>query len=176
MIIREKEADSLKPKTFFTTLLVLVGLAAAITSAFFLGRLFPNFEQAPISGIPPLSRLDLPSQTMNGFTAQLESYYADASRLVFMVRVNSEKEDVFLDSVSIKEANGEVINAGYGIRPYLQPSTFMIDLVTAQPFSKDHLTGQLAFKITKPGDWTSLANFQFDLDIPVYPELTFNPR
>ena len=117
----------MKIKTFLTPLLVLLGLVAATTSTFFLGRLFLDFEQIPTSGLPPLSRLDLPSQSMNGFTAQLESYYADASRLVFVLRVNSEKSEYFLDSVSIKEAHGEEINAGYGVSSYLDPSTFMID-------------------------------------------------
>ena len=166
----------MKTKPFLSPLLVLLGLTAATISAFFFGRLFLHFEQVLAPGLPPLSHLELPPQTRNGFTAQLESYYADASRLVFVVRVNSEKKDVFLDSISIKEAHGQEINAGYGVSPYLDPSTFMIDFVTAQPLSEKHLNGQLAFKITKPGDWTSLADFQFDLDIPVYPELTFNPK
>jgi hypothetical protein len=174
--LRKKGTDSLKTKPFLIPFFILIGLAAAGTSAFLLGRLFLDFEQVPGLGLPPLSPLSLPSQTMNGFTAQLESYYADASRLVFVVHVNSEKEDVFLDSISIKEAHGEEINAGYGVSSYLDPSTFMIDFVTAQPFSEDHLNGQLAFKIVKPGDWTPLADFQFDLDIPVYPELTFHPK
>lgn len=166
----------MKTKPFLGVLLVLVGLAAATTGAFFLGRLFFNFEQVRTAGMPPLSPLDLPPQTINGFTAKLESYYADASRLVFVVRVNSAQAQVFIDSISLKEAHGEEINAGYGVSPYLEPSTFMIDFVTAQPLSIDHLNGQLAFNITKPGDWTPLADFQFDLDIPVHPELTFNPK
>jgi WD40 repeat protein len=166
----------LKPKTFLTPFLVLIGLVAATTSAYFLGNLFPDVVQVSTPGMPPLSPLDLPSQTMNGITAQLESYYADASRLVFVVRVNSEKGKYFLDSASIKEANGEEINAGYGVGPYLSPSTFMIDFVTAQPLAAEHLNGRLAFNITEPGDWTPLANFQFDLDIPVHPELTLNPE
>jgi WD40 repeat protein len=166
----------LKIKTLLTPLLVLAGLAAVATSSYFLGRLFLHFEQVPAPGLPPLSRLALPPQSMNGFTAQVESYYADASRLVFIVRVNSEKDEYLLDSASIKEAQGQEINAGYGVSPYLEPSTFMIDFVTAQPLSGDHLNGQLAIKITKPGDWTPLADFQFDLDIPVHPELTFDPR
>jgi hypothetical protein len=171
-----KGADPLKTKTFLTPFFVLLGLVATGTSAFFLGRLFFDFEQVQAPGMPPFSRLELPPQTMNGFTTQLESYYADASRLAFVVRVNSEQEEVFLNSISIKEKDGKEINAGYGVGPYLEPSTFMIDFFTAHPFSKDHLDGQLAFKISKPGELMPLADFQFDPDIPVYRELMFNPK
>lgn len=167
----------MKTKTFLTPLLVIVGLVAATISTFFVGRLFPKFENSPTPGLPPLSRLDLPSQTMNGFTAELESYYADANRMVFVVRVNSEEKEYFLNSVSIKEAGGGEINASYGVGPLFgDSSAFMIDFFTAQPLPGDHLNGQLAFNISKPGDWTPLANFEFDIDIPVYPDLKFDPK
>ena len=46
----------------------------------------------------------------------------------------------------------------------------MIDFFPLYPLTEEHLNGQLAFEITNPpGDWTHLADFQFDLDIPVYP-------
>ena len=93
----------MKIKSLLTSLLIVIGLAAATMGAFFLLRLFPGFGRVPAPGLPPLSRLDSPSQTMNGITAHLESYYADASRLVFVVRVSSEKEGYFLDSISIKQ-------------------------------------------------------------------------
>lgn len=167
----------MKTKPFLTPLLVLLGLVAAGTSAFFLGQLFPNFEQIPAPGMPPLSHLDLPPQTVNGYTGELESYYADANRLVFVVRVNSPAEENFLVNASLKEEQSGEINAGYGVGPYLKPSTFIIDFYTAQPLSGDHLNGQLDFKIMKPGEeWISLADFRFDLDIPVYPQLTINPK
>lgn len=50
----------------------------------------------------------------------------------------------------------------------------MIDFVTAQPLHEEHLDGQLAFAVTGPGDWTPLAYFQFDIDIPVQPELIYH--
>src|SRR5688572_3568681 len=115
MIVRRRRKTSMKTKSFLNSLLILFGLATATMGAFFLLRLFPGFGEVPAPDLPPLSRLDLPSQTMNGITAQLESYYADASRLVFVVRVNNEKEEYFLDSISIKGARGEEINAGYGL-------------------------------------------------------------
>ena len=77
-----KRADSLRTKPCLPPLLVVLGLAAATTSAW----------------MPALSCLDLPSQTKNGFTAQLESYYADTSRLVFVVRINSDQQDYLLDA------------------------------------------------------------------------------
>ena len=163
-------------KTLLTPFLVLLGLITATVSAFFLGGLFPEIEQVPALEMPPLSPLDLPLQTVNGFTAQIESYYADASRLVFVVRINSETSDFSLDSASIRTLEGTEINAGYGVSPYLIPSTYMIDFVTAQSLPEDHLDGQLAFRVTKPGDWTPLADFRFDLDIPVHPDIILEPK
>ncbi len=167
----------MKTKTYLSSLLILIGLAAAATGAFVLLRLFPDFGRAPTPGQPPLSHLDLPSQTVNGITARLESYYADATRLVFVVRVNGEGEGYFLDQVSLKDARGEELNAGYGLSPlYDDNSAFTIDFVTAQPLEVERLNGQFAFAVLAPGKTTPLASFQFDLNLPVYPELTFNPK
>ena len=41
-----------------------------------------------------------------------------------------------------KDAHGQAINAGYGVSPYLDPSTFIIDFVAAQSLAEEHLNGQ----------------------------------
>jgi hypothetical protein len=170
-----KGADSLKIKPFITPLFVLLGLAAATTGSFFLGRLFLNFEHVPASGTPPLSRLDLPTQTVNGITAKVESYYADASRLVFQVRITGGKEVV--DYVNLNDERGEIVNASTGYGPAPDPSLGQIDLTMETPLAGDHFRGQLEFSMSaQPGDMERIADFRFDLDIPIRPALTFDPE
>ena len=165
----------MKTKTFLTPLFVLIGLAAAGTSAFFLGRLFLDFEQAPTAWMPPLSRLDLPPQTVNGIKAQVESYYADASRLVFQVRITGGKG--FVDYVNLNDESGEFVNASTGFGPGPDPSLSQIDFNTETPLTGDHFKGQLELSMSaQPGDMERIADFRFDLDIPIHPALTFNPK
>ena len=165
----------MKIKPFITTLFVLLGLAAATTGSFFLGRLFLDFEHVPASGIPPLSRLDLPSQTVNGITAKVESYYADASRLVFQVRITGGRG--FVDYVNLYDERGEFVNASTGFGPAPDPSLSQVDFHTETPLPGDHFKGQLEVSLSaQPGEMDRIADFRFDLDIPIHPALTFHPE
>ena len=165
----------MKTKPFLTPLLVLLGLAGATTSAFFIGRLFLDFEQVVAPGLPPLSPLDLPSQTVNGITAQVESYYADASRLVFQVRITGGKG--FVEYVNLNDERGEFVNASTGSGPGPDPSLSQIDFITETPLPGDRFKGQLEFSISaQPGEMERIADFHFDLDIPIRPALTFDPK
>jgi hypothetical protein len=171
----------LKTKPFLTPFLVLLGMAAAITAAFFLGRLLPGAgpEQVSASGNPPFSPLNLPPQTVNGITVQVESYYADANRILLAVRIDGEQENYFIDDISLKETNGGQIYTSYQVGPLSDrdPSLLAMDFVTANPLTGNRLEAQFAFKVFKSaGDEAPLASFQFHIDIPVSPELIFNPK
>ncbi len=167
----------MKIKALLNPFLVLLGLAAAMAGAFFLGRPVPGSGQVSASGDPPLSHLDLPSQTVNGITAQIESCYADANRLVFVVRISGDGDVYSLDDISLKEAGGEMYDTSEVNLLYEDASVFSVDIVTASPLEGERLNGQFAFKVfASDGEGPSLADFQFDLDIPVSPRLVFDPK
>ena len=84
----------MKTKNWLPQLAILVGLLTLIGGGYALARRLP----ASAPGLPPLSKLDLASQTQNGVTASLDSYYADAMRLVFTVHLTGA--DVFPSEVS----------------------------------------------------------------------------
>jgi hypothetical protein len=160
-----------------SALLVLFGLAAAAAGTFLLGRSWRALEQVSASGDPPFAPLNLPPQTVNGITAQIESYYADANRLSFVVHINGEADDYFLGNISFTEANVEISDGGGVSRLSSDTPIFAVDLVTASPVTSDRLNGQLAFDVVTPdGEDTHLANFQFDLDLAISPGLIFNPK
>jgi hypothetical protein len=168
----------MKAKNVLTSILILIGLAAATTGAYTFSHFFlsPSLPAGP--GLPPLLSLDLPPQTQNGFTAILESYYADASRLVFRVRVAGGDGFLYLDRVSLKDERGEEINASMGVGPADESdlSLYQIELNPVTPLA-DRLKAKLGFAVvTSPGNGDSLAQFSFALDLPVHPALTFNPK
>jgi WD40 repeat protein len=163
----------MKTKHWLPQLTILVGLLALIGGCYVLARLLPT----SVPGLPPLSSLDLPPQTVDGITATVESYYADASRLVFTVRVEGKDEGYFLDSLSLTNAQNEELNTGYGLTsPDNDPSVFLIDFLPAYPLEEERLDGQLSFSVVAPNEGTSLAHFHFDLNLPFHPALTFDPK
>ena len=167
----------MKTKPFLSLLLIVIGLVAATTGTFFLGRLLPGSKPVSASGDPPLSHSDLPSQTVNGITARIQSYYVDASRLVFVVHIDGEGDGYSLGDISLKKAGEDIYSSDEVSLLSDDTSTFSVDIVTTHPVEGERLDGQLAFKVfASDGEEPALAGFQFDLDLPVHPELTFNPR
>jgi hypothetical protein len=167
----------MKTKSLLTVILTLIGLVVATGVGYALARLMP--EPGPVSApnLPLLSRLGLPSQTQNGITATLESYYADATRLVFAIRVGGRLGNYSLDHLSLKDSKGEELNAGYSIGPSdADPLLFLADMVPAHAMDEKRWNGQLSFAVSMPGEEMPLANFHFDLNFPVHPALTFNPK
>ena len=164
----------MKTKPLLSKFLLLIVLIAAAIGSYALSRfiLDPILPAAP--GLPPLSRLRLPPQTQNGITATVESYYADALRLVFVVRV--EGEAYYLDSLSLTDSQNEELNTGYSLfSPANDSSTFIIDMQPASPLTETRLNGQLSFTVTSSPEGESPVRFHFDLDLPVHPALTLEP-
>ena len=154
---------------FFAIVFVLLG------ALYYFDQPLGNTAPANIL-LPPLSRLDIPPKTMDGITATVESYYADASRLIFTVRVVGADEVYYLDQVSINKNLNQSINAGGLISSAATPSVFLIDFSTEIPLEEEQLKGGLSFTVFSPGDENISAEFQFNFDIPVHPALTFNPK
>ena len=166
----------MKIKPLFTTILTLTLLTVAIVGGYIVGRVFSTPEPVSASYLPPLSSLDLPSQTQNGITVTLESYYADAARFVFEVNATSEKGDAFLDRFSLKDEDGREINSGGSFDSRgTNPFHSVIEFNPAVPIKTEHFKGQLTFAaVTSIGDGEVIAQFSFDLDLPIHPALTFN--
>jgi Tol biopolymer transport system component len=160
-------------KPFLINLLVLASLILTVFGVYRLGRmLLPPVSQ----GQPALSPLDMEPQTQNGITAELESYYADASRIIFQVRLTGL--DGVPESINLLDENGDVINASIGYGPTGgAPSPYQFDFSTVSPLTVERLKGKLDFAVvTSPGEGEPLAHFTFDIDLPVLPALTFEPK
>ncbi len=163
----------MKTKNWLPQLVILAGLLALIGGGYALARLLPEALTAP--GLPPLSRLHLPPQTQNGITASLDSYYADAMRLVFTVHLTGA--EVFPSEVSLTSADGAWANSSAGVNMGGDPSHYLFDLASEMPLRSDRFQGQLEFIVTaSPGDDNPVATFRFDLDLPIHPALTFEPK
>ena len=126
----------MKIKPILSALLVLFGLAAAAAGTFLLARPWRAPEQVSASGDPPLSQPDLPSQSVNGITAWIESYYADANRLVFVVRVSGAEDDYFLGNISLKQADEEFADSCEVSRLSENVPVFSVNIVAVRPWVK----------------------------------------
>ncbi|HLO32617.1 MAG TPA: hypothetical protein VK249_25950 [Anaerolineales bacterium] len=83
----------------------------------------------------------------------------------------------FIESINLNDANGAFVNAGSGSGPTVDPALRQIELDTEAPLPGDHFKGQLEFSVsTSPVDTEGMVPFRFDLDIPIHPALTFNPK
>lgn len=160
----------MKTKPFFTSILTLALLTAATWGGYALGRFAPDPE--PLSAtvpIPPLTPLYLPAQTQNGITASLESYYADASRLYFVIHIEGV-EGLFLDSPSLHDSKDQEINTAYGVGNFdNDPSAFFVDFAPAETLQIERLNGQLSIAVNSSGVNSAPETFSFDLNIPVHP-------
>ncbi|MBV6449516.1 MAG: hypothetical protein MHPDNHAH_00226 [Anaerolineales bacterium] len=167
----------MKTKPLFIVIFTLALLTSAIVGGYALGRVSHVPQPVSNPNLPPLSDLSLPSQTQNGITASIESYYADASRLVFVIRMDGEKGPYFLDLLSIKDPGGEEINSAYSI-DFVgdDPSLFYADFAPVVALEEEKLEGQLSFTVQSVTEGVSPTRFNFDVNIPIHPALTFRPK
>jgi len=103
----------------------------------------------------------------------MEGAYADANRIVFALQINGMEKDYTIDQVSLKDAEGEEINSSFGSMS--NGKLIYMDFGLASELKASRLKGQLFFTVTD-ANGTSNANFRFDLDLPVAPALTFEPK
>jgi len=167
----------MKIKPLLTNILILLTLTFATFGAYRLAVFLPR-PILPISRLPPLFQLNLPSQTQNDFTASVEAYYADATRLVFQVRLTGS--DVIIDQASIKDETGDEINVtstGFGRMDENDPALNSLMFEPAIPLNTDQFKGKLDFSIVSSTDENKiLARFSFNIDIPIHPTLTYLPK
>ena len=125
-----------------------------------------------------------PTHTVNGYTATIESQVADASHILFQVRLTGG-ETVFgsehfyhrIGSYDIYDENGNRINTSSGSGPAMDPSLYQFEFVPVTLLTGTHIKGQFAFNLTNTPEYEKiLAQFRFDFDLPLNPDNRFNPQ
>lgn len=166
--------------SFFLTLLVVLG---GLISGYLWGRASPKPATIyPSINLPPLIKLDSPPQTVNGITADVESYYADGLRLIFAVRITGSNDLYSPDVVTILDSSNQFINAGYGFQADTNdPSLYLIDANIENPLEGDKFEGVLELSVYPFTSFTETtisdsAQFKFDVNVPMKPvqEFTLN--
>jgi DNA-binding CsgD family transcriptional regulator len=126
----------------------------------------------------------IPPHTVNGYTAAIESYYVDTSHIIFQVRLSGGEiifgNRHFYDRVggpNISDEYGGIINASVGLGPAIDPALYQFEFVPNTLLKGDRIKGQLAFEINNAPEYDKiLAQFRFDFDLPIYPDVRFYPK
>jgi len=136
-----------------------------------------DLQTASTASVTPTPEATPISKTIGDTTAVLEKAYADARRLVFLVRMDGPKKSYSISNAVLKDADGVEINAGTGgSLPDDTSATKEVDFYPANPLKMGRFKGQLILDIIGGDDRSWTGKVQFDLDLPVYPELVLEPR
>lgn len=130
------------------------------------------------------TRVVIPPHTVNGYTAAIESYYIDTSHVIFQVRLSggdfkfgNAHPQAVIGSTDLYDENGKLINTSGGFGPALDPALYQFGFVPVTLLTGEHLKGQFAFNLSDASDYNqTLAQFRFDFDLPLYPEVRFYPK
>jgi DNA-binding CsgD family transcriptional regulator len=122
--------------------------------------------------------------TVNGYTATIESYYVDISHIIFQVRLTGGEiafgNEHFYDRIgssNLYDENGNLLNASIGWGPAIDPALYQFEFVPVTLLTGNHIKGQFAFDLNNAPDYEKiLAQFRFDFDLPIYPEIRFYPK
>jgi len=143
----------------------------------------PTKTIPPPETAQPAGKL-IPPHTVNGITAEIESYHLDTSRILFQVHLSGGDitfgSQYFYGRVSSPELyyeDGGMINSSGGFGPALDPSLVQFEFVPVTLLKSGHLKGQFAFNITAAPDYENiLARFRFDFDLPIDLDVRFYPK
>ncbi|HSL47112.1 MAG TPA: response regulator transcription factor [Anaerolineales bacterium] len=147
-------------------------------------------EELPTETLPAPTETDdpeeavIPPHTVNGHTAKIESYYVDTSHVIFQVRITGGEvafgdEHYYgrIESPDLYDENGNLINTSGGFGPAVDPELTEVHFVSVTLLKGERFKGQFAFDISNaPDDTATLAQFRFDVDLPIYPEMRFYPK
>ena len=131
---------------------------------------------------PEPERIVIPPHTVSGVTATIESYYIDLSHLIFQMRFTTADPDTKFDASQIGvwdiyDEYGNLVNSSSGLAPAMDPELVQLSFEPVTLLKGDRFKGQLRFKLfAGPPGYETLGEFNFDLDLPIYPEVRFYPR
>ena len=136
--------------------------------------------QIQLPGIAPLEAAPLVSEAVNGdITVTLEKAYADVFRMVFVVSINSSPAGLVVSTATLKNASGAEVETGLGIssQPDDPPGHFTVELDPNTEFTAGQFKGQLTVGIGTQfgGSGPAPAEAHFNVDLPVYPAVVFDP-
>ncbi|HEX2996562.1 MAG TPA: response regulator transcription factor [Anaerolineales bacterium] len=132
----------------------------------------------------PPTDIVFPAHTVNGYTAEIESYYADTARVIFQVRITGGNvnfgNEHFYDRISspdLYDESGNLINSSGGWGPAIDPALIQFEFVPLTLFRGNRLKGQFTFGVNDaPAYDQTLAQFRFDFDLPIHTASIFNPK
>ncbi len=120
-------------------------------------------------------------QVTNGMTATLIRAYADAEQLAFVLQIEGLPEDYAPFGSELKDAGGNAINASFSLgwefpRPNL--GVFNLAFSPVEALQGERFAGQLVagLRSFSSVENETAATFHFDLNLPVYQELTLKPQ
>lgn len=133
---------------------------------------------------PQPTDIVFPVHTVNGYTAAIESYYADTARIIFQVRITGGNIDfgdehfyMHIGSPDLYDENGNLINSSGGWGPAIDPALIQFEFVPITLLRGDRFKGQLAFDINNAPEYNQiLAQFRFDFDLPIHTVSIFHPK
>lgn len=170
----------MKSKQITTQVIVLFILLLGAIGGYAVGKRYTPFVSASASGFPPVTQLDIPTQTVNGITAKVESYYADGLRFVFVVRLTGENNAYFWDNAYLTDNQNQFVNASYGLRPLENDmSLFYIDMAFESPLHIQQFKGILSFNVSPMMPEFGISkssSFDFEINFPVKSVLVLEPK
>ena len=142
-----------------------------------------NWNQLPgqmqFPGIAPLEPAPLGSDVIaSDMTVTLEQAYADIFRMVFVVSIKNPQTGLVVSGAALKDASGADLDTGLSIssQPDDPPGRFTVELDPINEFPAGQFKGQLTVEVgTQFGSLSPLAEAHFDVDVPVYPAVVFDP-
>jgi hypothetical protein len=143
----------------------------------FSSTLIDELRIAGVEAITPTPGGPLASETVGDLTATLQRAYADSNRMAFTVHFDGWKEGYSVGNIALRDADGNEVNVGANFQPAeSDPTTSTISLTPATELKVNHFKGQLLIDLTDAPAGTPLAQFSFDLDLPVYQALVMEPK
>jgi DNA-binding CsgD family transcriptional regulator len=140
----------------------------------------PSPTTASPSQTPFPPQVTIPPHTVNGYTVTIESYYADVSHVIFQLRITGKGElfkDYSLSGWDLFDENGQLLNSSGSGGPAIDPGLYQIEFVPVTLLKDDRVRGQVVFQVINNKEpYQTFATFNFDIDIPIYPETRFYPK
>lgn len=137
------------------------------------------YVDLPGSNSTSSSMAPLAAETIANLTATLNWAYADANRAAFEVKFENWQAEYALGNILGTDDSGNLLGYGYGmpVTPD-DPSRVIILFSPERPevWQGDQIELNLEIQVNAAPDFAaSVAAFHFNLDLPVYPNLTLEP-
>ena len=140
-----------------------------------------NWNQLPgqmqFPGIAPLEPAQVSEALGSDVTVTLEKAYADVARMVFYLHMTGPKEGYSIFGADLKDASGNSLDMAGDMSSMADtPNLWMVEFYPPTDLVPGQFKGQLILDITAlPGDGSWEVEAKFDLNLQVYPAISFDP-